>query len=146
MEAQGNNTSGVTSYHLWFCEESRWFSYSAVFFPQRRYGHARAFPSCPYFQVHSLVIVYEILSKGLPCGKNTLYSALSIVHSKFTKFLYRIPDYCKLSSFHSLLILEAIHHLKFTIIPINIFRIWTMYYCRFHGYVQVSKILQTILC
>lgn len=146
MQAQGNSTCGVTSYHLWFCEESRWYSYRAVFFPQRGYGHARAFPSCPYFQVHSLLMVHEILSKGLSIGKNILYSALPTVHSKFTKFSYRIPQYCKLFNFHSLLILQAIHHLKFITIPINIFRIRTMYSHRSPGYIQVSKILQTILC
>lgn len=53
-------------------------------FPQRKCGHARAFPSYPCSQMHSFFIVHASLCKRPPYRKNILHSASSIVHGKFT--------------------------------------------------------------
>lgn len=62
-------------------------------FPQSSCGHARAFSSCPCFQVHSVATVNAILSRRPPYRKNILHSASSTVLSFLTQ-APTVPQLC----------------------------------------------------
>lgn len=66
------------------CDESLEYSSRAFAFPTEIMWTCQDIPSSPRFRIHSVRIVYAILSKRPPCGKNILSSDIAIVHSKFT--------------------------------------------------------------
>lgn len=60
----------------------------AFFFPKEMMYACQDTPSCPWLQVHSLIIVYTILSRRPPCLEgDILHFVQSIVHSFLTQAL-----------------------------------------------------------
>lgn len=83
-------TPGVISYHLWPPDKGQEYSPRPLSFPHRYCAHARVSPSCPCFQVLSLIIVHAILSRRKPCERT--FCTPPIIHSKFTVFVHRLPQ------------------------------------------------------